>query len=521
MKLKKLSLILILFVIIVFSCNVSKTESGALPRSTPEEEAVSSQSILNFIEAIESSNHEIHSLMILRHGKVIAEGWWDPYKPELKHTMYSTSKSFTSTAIGFAVTEKLISVSDKVISFFPEYLPDTISANLADLEIRDLLSMTFGQEPEPPAAKIRSSDNWIKALLATPIPNKPGSVFLYNSYGTYLLSAIIQKVTGEKVVDYLKPRLFEPLGITGEDWEVCPMGINVGGWGLRIKTEDMAKLGQLYLRKGKWGDQQILSEEWVNEATTSKILQSPELSREERDKNDWLQGYGYKFWRSRHNSYRGDGAYGQFIFVLPDQDAVIAITSETSDMGGEMNLVWEHLLPAFHNSKIETGKVGQEQLNKKLKSLRIKPPLANVSQTTVNKFDGKTFNFMGNEEQLESISFKNEFGIIKVNLAFAEEKIFEFNFGANQWIPGETNKPVNYLLAKETDQILDLAPFKTVGAFSCINDSTLDLSLKYTESPHTDFYNCKVKGDSIFVETNNSRTQRKNTDSYKGVLKPD
>lgn len=286
MKLKQQTLIVILSVLFFFSCTVTKTEPGALPRSTPEAEGVSSQSILNFIEAAENSKHELHSFMVLRHGKVIAEGWWNPYKPELKHTMYSASKSFTSTAIGFAVTENLISVSDKVISFFPEYLPDTVSENLADLEIRDLLSMTFGQEPEPPFAKIVGSDNWIKSILSFPIINKPGSVFLYNSFGTYLLSAIIQKVTGEKVVDYLKPRLFEPLGISDQDWEVDPMGINTGGWGLRVKTKDMAKLGQLYLQHGKWNGVQILPKEWVEEATTSKILQSPDLAQDERDKND-------------------------------------------------------------------------------------------------------------------------------------------------------------------------------------------------------------------------------------------
>lgn len=516
MKLKQQTLILILSLFVILSCTVTKTEPGALPRSTPEAEGVSSQSILDFIDAVENSKHELHSFLIVRHGKVIAEGWWDPYKPELKHTMYSTSKSFTSTAIGLAVNENLLSVNDKVISFFPENLPDTISENLADLEIRDLLSMTFGQEPEPPFSQIVASDNWIKTILSFPVINKPGSVFLYNSFGTYLLSAIIQKVTGEKVVDYLKPRLFDPLGITGQDWEVDPMGINTGGWGLRIKTEDMAKLGLLYLQNGDWNGRQILTKEWVEEATTQKILQSPDVSQEERDKNDWLQGYCYQFWRSRHNSYRGDGAYGQFIFVLPEQDAVIAFTSETSDMGGEMNLVWDNLLTRFKKEKLPNNPELYNQLKQKLGSLALLPPKADSTSFTLKLFDKKNYNFPA-EGQLKNISFNFENGNCKADLTFANDRKSEFTFGANEWIQGETNKPVNNLAAQPNDQILKLAPFKVVGAYSFPDKSSLELVVRYIESPHTDFYLCKTNGDSISVEISNSRTQRKSTQIYKGI----
>ena len=236
--------------------------SQPLPRSTPEAEGVSSKGIIDFLDAIDNSKHEMHSIMILRHGVVIAEGWWSPYRPELKHTLYSLSKSFTSTAIGFAVAEKKITVNDKVISFFPDKLPQTVSENLAQLTIKDLLSMSAGQAPDPSFA-IAPSDDWIKTFFSIPIQNKPGSVFLYNSMATYMLSAIVQKVTGQKIIDYLKPRLFAPLGIEGPDWENDPTGINVGGWGLRVRTEDIAKFAQLYLQKGKWNGKQIIPAAWV------------------------------------------------------------------------------------------------------------------------------------------------------------------------------------------------------------------------------------------------------------------
>ena len=217
----------------------------------------------------------MHSIMVLRHGKVVAEGWWKPYSAELKHTMYSVSKTFTATAVGFAVTENRLTVNDKVVSFFPGQLPDTVSTNLSELTVKDLLSMSVGQQPDPTGLAVTGDAPWVSTFLKLPVIHKPGTTFLYNSLGSYMLSAIVQKVTGERVVDYLRPRLFKPLGIEGMDWETDPMGINSGGWGLRIKTEDMAKVGQLFLQKGKWNGRQIIPAAWIEEATTKKIDQTP------------------------------------------------------------------------------------------------------------------------------------------------------------------------------------------------------------------------------------------------------
>jgi len=285
-----LTSIVILLLLAVSCTNDRSGQDNNLPRSTPEAEGINSDGIIAFLKATEKEKHEFHSFMFLRHGKVIAEGWWSPYAPDLKHTLYSTSKSFTSTAVGFAVTENLIDVSDKVISFFPEDLPDTISPFLADMEIKDLLSMSAGLDPDPTGIISANNDNWVKAFLAPPVVNDPGTKFLYNSIATYMLSAIVQKVTGQPVIDYLTPRLFDPLGISGIDWERDPMGINTGGWGLRLKTEDMAKFGQLYLQKGKWNDEQILPEEWVNEATTFKIDQAPGVPEPIKNSSDWIKG---------------------------------------------------------------------------------------------------------------------------------------------------------------------------------------------------------------------------------------
>lgn len=309
----------------------------------------------DYLRAVEKAGQDLHSVMILQHGKVVKERWMGEGDPRKPHVLNSVSKTFTATAIGFAVAEGKLKVTDKVISFFPDKLPAEVGPYLRELEIRHLLTMSSGHDVDP-TALVRQEGNenadWARLFLSAPLKHEPGTYFVYNSLGTYMLSAIIQKVTGEKVVDYLYPRLFRPLGIVGATWEESPQGINCGGWGLFLKTEDLAKMGQLILRKGMWNGERLLPESWIEEATASKIASLPagvrpeELEMKPKD-SDWLQGYGYQMWRCRHNGVRADGAYGQYIIVLPDKGAVIAMTANIGDMQAELDLVWKHILPAL------------------------------------------------------------------------------------------------------------------------------------------------------------------------------
>lgn len=324
----------------------------SLPRGTPGAEKVSPRGILDYLDAVKVNRQDLHSIMILRHGKVISEHWFGDNGPDKPHVMNSVSKSFTATAIGFAVSEGKLKVTDKVISFFSDKLPANISQYLNELEIKHLLTMSVGHDPNVVSEKTRNGEDWIEAFLAAPITEKPGTEFCYNSIATYILSAIIQKTTGEKLIDYLYSRLFRPLGIVGAIWDESPQGINTGGWGLYVKTEDMAKLGQFFLQKGKWNGVQLLPESWIEDATTSHIASLPagvkrkELRVKPKD-NDWLQGYGYQMWRCRNNAYRADGANGQLIIVLPEKDVVIVATANIRSMQAELNLIWQYLLPAM------------------------------------------------------------------------------------------------------------------------------------------------------------------------------
>jgi CubicO group peptidase (beta-lactamase class C family) len=232
------------------------------------------------------------------------------------------------------------------------------------MRVKDLLTMSTGHAEEP---NVRSSQDWIKTFLAHPVEHQPGSFFRYNTPATFMQSAIVQKVTGQSVVEYLQSRLLDPLGIQPPRWDANPQGISLGGYGLYLTTEDIAKFGQLYLQKGTWESQQLIPREWIEQATSKRV------SNGQNAQSDWNQGYGFQFWRCRHNAYRGDGKDGQFCVVLPDQDAVVVMTANTTNMQSQLNLVWDHLLDGFKTGELPEDDKSRgilEKLSRDLKASR-------------------------------------------------------------------------------------------------------------------------------------------------------
>jgi CubicO group peptidase (beta-lactamase class C family) len=312
------------------------------------------QALDGFFEQAASDSMDIHSVMIVRDGSVIYSRWQSEGVDTVPHVLHSVSKTFTATAVGLAIADGKLALTDKVIDFFPDKLPAEVSDNLKAMTVRDLLTMSCGHDEEPTGQREEGVD-WVEAFLAWPVVHEPGTFYLYNSLGTYMCSAIVQKVTGEKVVDYLDARLFQPLHIDKPMWEESPQGINCGGWGLYLKTEDLAKMGQLLLQKGEWNGQQLIPAEWVAEMSKKQVESINPGTRMEdaaakgmtKETSDWMQGYGYQMWRCRPDCFRADGARGQYIIVVPDKNAVIAITSDNGDLQGELNLVWERILPVL------------------------------------------------------------------------------------------------------------------------------------------------------------------------------
>jgi len=388
--------------------------------------------IMAFVDAVEQKLGGLHSFMLLRHGRVAAEGWWFPYAAQHPHMLFSLSKSFTSTAAGLAVADGRLNVDAAVVSFFPDDLPSKVSDNLAAMRVRHLLSMSTGHDKDATGPMTSVGDSsWVKAFLALPVEHEPGTHFVYNSAATYIVSAIVQKRTGKTVLDYLKPRLFDPLGIEGETWEKSPQGINMGGWGLSIKTEDIARFGQLYLHKGRWNGREVVPEKWVEDATSKHI------SNGTAENSDWSQGYGYQFWRCRHGAYRGDGAFGQFCVVMPEQDAVLAITSGVGDLQAVLNAAWDHLLPAMQEKPLPASE-SSAGLKRRLAGLSVPPPEGKLASPTAARVSGKSYRFEANDEKIQSatLTFDGDRCTLAVRDDRGERRV---ECGNREWVKGTTS----------------------------------------------------------------------------------
>ena len=463
------------------------TVANNLHRSTPEQQGVDSSAILRFVEALDSQIKEIHSFMLLRHGHVVAEGWWSPYAPAHPHMIFSLSKSFTSTAVGLAINQKLLSIDDSVLSFFPDESPDEVSDHLKDMRVRHLLSMSTGQAVDTWSTMVERPDgNWIKGFLSVPVMYAPGTHFVYNTGATYMLSAIVQKCSGMKVVDYLKQHFFEPLGIQDATWEDSPQGITAGGIGLNIKTEDIARFGQFYLQQGSWQGTQLLPEAWINEATTAQISNSDGVQM------DWSQGYGYQFWRCRHNAYRGDGVFGQYCIVMPEQDAVLAMTSgmDVFDMQAPLDLVWELLLPAMHAESLPDDTIAATHLADKLDSLTLSPVEGEPSSPLASQVSARPYAVDTNELAIETIAINFTATTCDITLKIAEKQE-TIACGYGTWQRSQTTL-FNQML------FYDHALIATSGAWT--TSETFTIIFRLYETPFYYTMTCDFADDEMLIE---------------------
>ncbi len=459
-----------------------------LPRTSPERQGIASSALLHFVEALDSQMHELHSFMLLRHGSVVAEGWWSPYRREHPHMVFSLSKSFASTAVGLAVTDGLFSLDDSVLSFFPEEAPAQASEYLAAMRVRHLLSMTTGHTIDTWAFLVdRPDGNWIKGFLEVPVVHAPGTHFLYNSGATYMLSAIVQKTTGTRLIEYLEPRLFEPLGIEHALWEESPQGIALGGIGLRLTTEDIARFGLLYLQKGIWQDRRLLSEAWIAEATAVQTASGA------NPHSDWTQGYGYQFWHCRHGAYRGDGVFGQVCLIMPEQDAVLAITGgiDVFDAQLPLNLVWDLLLPAMKKEALaeEGGEV--HSLREKVSNLTLLPVQGRATSPIASQVAGQTYRVDGNELKIETLTLQvSESGWTVSIKTAAGINLIPCGYGV--WQPVQTTLFHDAWVVSPT-------PIVASGAWTAQESFTMVVRLYETPFFHTLVFH--FVGDEMLVET--------------------
>jgi len=462
-------------------CSLAAAEDrpAALPRSAPEAQGIASSAILGFVDAVDEKIDALHGFVIVRHGHVVAQGAWAPYGENDRHMLFSLSKSFTSTAVGLAISEGRMTLDDTVLQYFPEDAPAEPSDNLKAMRVRDLLRMSSGQDAKVLGKVLEAEDGkWTKAFLATPIDYKPGTHFVYNTPATYMLSAIVQKATGMTVLEYLRPRLFEPLGIVDPTWGTSPQGITLGGYGLSLRTEEIARFGQLYLQKGEWQGKHLVPAEWVEAATARQTANGSNPT------SDWEQGYGYQFWRCRHGLYRGDGAHGQFCIVMPEQDAVVAITSGVKDMAAVMNLVWEHILPALRSAPLPPDEAAQARLRARLAGLAMRPPAGQPASKIAAKVSGRTYAFPANDQKLTSIAL--EFGKDATTAVVRKEGGTEqrIALGRGTWRKGRTT------ILDDADQ-----PVAASGAWSA--EDTYSAKLCFYETPFCMSLGFQFAGDDL------------------------
>lgn len=366
------------------------------PRTTPEAVGIPSASIEWLLDRLEEGWTEPHGLMIMRHGKVCAEGWWAPYASGIRHGLQSHTKTYAATAVGIAYTEGLLKLTDRIVDIFADEIPENPSENLKKLTVRDVLCMGCGMDTMP-----RPSKDWIREFLATPVNHVPGTTFMYNSTGSTFLGAIVRKLTGLGLHDYLKPRLFDKIGIDAENlrWITMPDGMEVGGGGLFATTEDNLRLMKLYADGGVWEGERILAEDYVKLATSKQNDSATERAVNPPAEDNFV-GYGFQIWMCRPKGvYRADGAMGQFTIVFPERDMLLAITENASgSTGGAMpqkalDTIWEWLdsLPRPETEILPEDPEASAHLARRMQMLALPAPRRSPESPLQEKINGSTY----------------------------------------------------------------------------------------------------------------------------------
>ena len=434
----------------------AQTYADGLPRSTPEAEGIRSQAVADLFQALDEGGYEVHGLMILRHDKVVAEHWWAPYGPQYPHAMYSATKSFTGAAIGFAVQEGLLKVSDKVKDFFPELQPEHPAPELERLTVEHLLTMSAGHaRTQYPGSGI----DQVRSFLAMDYAHEPGTSFAYNITCSHMLSHILTRVTGITLYEYLKPRLLDPLGIRDVVWEMDLDGCNMGNGGMHSRTSDLAKFGLFLKNGGKWDGKQLLDPAWVKAMTTPHIFQRPELSAEENAKDDGSQGYGYQVWMGRHHSYRAIGGQNQLIMVIPECDLVVASNGSIGDEAGFNSLIYK-FADTFSERKLKPNK--DFDLQAAISGYALKRPFPAPEVAPVLRSRTLRYKMHQNSFGIQGIAFRfDKDGNMFLTLETASA-VHNIPFGLDDWRMGSTDRS---LLFSGTvyPNTMDVTPMTTAG----------------------------------------------------------
>src|SRR5690625_4250335 len=365
----------------------------------PEDVGISSKAIVNFLNRIEKEQINMHGFLLLRKGKIAAEGYWTPYSQTSKHRMYSISKSFVALAIGLMIDEGKLSLHDRVAKFFPDKLPDDVHPYLAETTIRDLLMMAG---PHKATSYTQSVKAWADTFFEKKPSHSSGTIFNYDTSATVILNTIVEKISGTTFLEYMRDKFLDPIGFSKDTWCVqTPEGTSWGGSGVICTLRDMAKVAYVCLNKGRWQDKQLISEQYIAEATSKQIDNSiiNEL------------GYGYQIWIEKNNGFSFRGMGSQFAFCFPDQDIMLACISDTQIINDSLatkiirDAFYEEIFANISDESLPVDPSNQQQLTEKIQSLQIQPENGEHTSSYVEKTNGKWFHLHENPMKITRLRF--------------------------------------------------------------------------------------------------------------------
>ena len=445
----------------------ANAQINELPRSTPEEQGVPSKALVALFDSLHALPlTDMHAVVVMRHGKVIGEMYPKPYAPEYRHTMYSCSKTFVGIAVGLAIEDNRLRLDDRIAAIFPELLPDSVSKDLADMTVRHLLTMASGVKPD---WNMRSrGKEWIRTFLSKPV-KEPGTQYAYDSMVSYMLAAVVQKVTGKKLTEYLQERVFTPMNVTEWAWEESPEGVNTGGWGVHIQPESLAKFGQLILNEGRWEGKQLVPTEWIRE-----------MCKKHRETG--REVYGYHIWHcgGHDGAVRADGALGQYVISVLDKDMVVVMTEATLGNGRDQRrLIWDVLLPHIQDEPLPANKKDYQKLLKKQDGYKLAEVKGKASSAFASNWENKTIELGKNTFGWKSL--KLNFGKKEVTMTVTETngKSYELPFGYQQWMTTTFDSYPPYSITP-IDRFKGLeGPYYASGSYAWISKEELQLKAHY------------------------------------------
>ncbi len=467
----------------------------SLPQNTPESQGISSLALLQWLDQLEEKGCNLHSFVLLRRGTVIGEGWWNPYRPDRRHALLSSSKSFTAVAVGFALQDRLLRLEDPVISFFPEKFSGSLpGAHIQAMTLEHLLTMTTGFTEDPHAFFFDRDTDWVWNFLRLHVPDQPGSRFVYSTHASYMLSAIVQKATGRTTFGYLEEKLFRPLGFQAPWWETCPHGISTGGWGLSLRTEDFAKFGLFLLQKGAWEGKQLLSADWVERAVSPLVDTSRSDHRYAPEEH--RAGYGYQFWQGTRHSFRTSGGFGQNCLVYPDQDLVLAMTAGDNIRQGEIfGAIHRHLLPACRDAPLPENPPALAQLQGRLQRLQMAfaQGIPSCQSPEARRQSGRQYRLSPSHLDYSSISFDFSGETDRITLAY-QGRAISLLAGFGTWVENDTG-----IADEDTDTDVSIL-YRRVACCGGWEGNQYELRLCFCETPYTDTIRIYFEGPALIFD---------------------